>query len=152
MSIPAILLFLFSTLSPSIEGNWSADLKASTLPAGFPQLISQTMELHLVSGKLACSTERVTVEGKQTHSNFLAGFDGKRYPVKGAPDITAVSLRKYPDWLEGDFFSPNALVFSYRMYLSKDGRTLTVVSIDPITRNKLHAEIIYHKQVPTKTR
>jgi len=67
MNILAILLFSLATFSHSIEGNWSADLKASTLPAGFPQLISQTMELHLVSGKLQCSTERVTVEGKRTY-------------------------------------------------------------------------------------
>lgn len=152
MSIPVILLFLLATFSHSIEGNWSADLNASTLPAGFPQLISQTMELHLVSGKLQCSTERVSVEGKQTHSNFLAAFDGKRYPVTGTPDITAVSLKKFPDWLEGDFFSSNALVFSYRMHLSKDGNTLTVISIDPATRNRLHAKIIYHRKPAAKTR
>jgi hypothetical protein len=53
-----VLLVIALLLGPDpMMGRWKADLNASVLPAGFPQLRSQTMVLQLASGKLQCSTE-----------------------------------------------------------------------------------------------
>lgn len=89
MYIFALLLLSLMAVPPSdpIAGNWSADLAGSTLPSGFPELQSQTMELRFASGKLQCSTERVDRRGTKTHAFFAAAFDGRRYPVSGMPDI-----------------------------------------------------------------
>jgi hypothetical protein len=93
--VAVLLLYLAAASSDPIAGNWNADLGISTLPEGFPQLRSQTMELRLVAGKLQCSTERVDLRGATTRAYFMAGFDGKRYPVTGIVDIATVSLKRY---------------------------------------------------------
>jgi hypothetical protein len=127
-------------------GRWKADLNASVLPAGFPQLRSQTMVLQLVSGKLKCSTERVSLNGTKIRSDFMAAFDGKRYPVTGAPEISTVSLKQYRTFIEADFFSASTPVYSYRMSISSKDDTLIIISIDPVTRATLHARIVYRRE------
>src|SRR5690349_20611305 len=151
MHMTAVLL-LAIVLSPAPDprmGTWRADLKASTLPAGFAKLRSQKMVLHLVPGRLRCSTERVSVEGIKTRADYAAPFDGKRYPVTGLPEIATVSLHKYPAFMEADFFSATAPVFSYRIWFSNKDDMLVVISIDPATRAVLHARIVYRREPPT---
>jgi len=148
MRITAILLLAIASLpGPSgLTGDWRADLDASTLPAGFPSLRSQTMHLEQMPGKLRCVTERVTIAGTSTRAEFTAAFDGKHYPVTGIPEISGVSLHKYPEFIEADFFHDQTPVFSYRMQILKTDDSLIVVSIDPVTRKKLHARIVYRRQ------
>ena len=142
-----VLLVIALLFAPDpMMGRWQADLNDSVLPAGFPQLRSQTMELHLVSGKLQCSTERVSLEGTKTRADFTAAFDGKRYPVTGITEIATVSLHRYRTFIEADFFSASAPVYSYRMSISSKNDTLTIISIDPVTRATLHARIVYHPE------
>ena|SRR5437763_146051 len=148
MHITAILLLAIASFfaSDPMMGRWTADLNASTLPAGFPELRSQSMELRLVSGKLQCSTERVTIAGVRTRAEFTAAFDGKRYPVTGMLEIASVSLRRNGKFTEADFFSATAPVFSYLMSISSKDDTLIIKSIDPITRAELHARIVYRRE------
>jgi hypothetical protein len=102
------MLVMALLLAPDpMMGRWKADLNDSILPAGFPQLRSQTMVLQLVAGKLQCSTERVSLDGTKTRADFTAAFDGKRYPVKGTPEIATVSLRRYPTFIEADSSLPS---------------------------------------------
>jgi hypothetical protein len=147
MQITAILLLVIASLSgkDGLARNWRADLKASTLPVGFPQLRSQTMQLEQAGDKLHCVTERVTIADVRTRAEFTAPFDGKRYPVTGVPEVSAVSLRQYPNFIEADFFSRQTPVFSYRMWVSNKGDTLTIISIEPATRKELHARILYRR-------
>ena len=143
--VAVLLLYLAAASSDPMAGNWNADLRTSILPEGFPQLRSQTMELRLVAGKLQCSTERVDLRGATTRAYFVAGFDGKRYPVTGIVDIATVSVKRYTGFVEADFFSVTAPVFSYRLSISGDGKILTVVSLDPKTRRLLRARLVYRK-------
>lgn len=148
MRITAILLLTIAFLpgSSGLTGNWQADLRASTLPEGFPQLRSQTMDLEQLPDKLRCITERVAISGTRTRAEFTAAFDGKHYPVTGIPEISDVSLHKHPEFIEADFFHGQTPVFSYRMWIVKIDDSLIIVSIDPITRKRLHARIVYRRQ------
>lgn len=148
MNTTAILLLSIASLlgSSGLTGSWQADLDASTLPTGFPSLRSQTMELEQLPGKLHCVTERVTIAGVKTRAEFAAAFDGKRYPVTGIPEISTVSLHKYPEFIEANFFHDQTPIYSYRLWVVKIDDSLIVVSIDPITKKKLHARIMYHRQ------
>lgn len=140
-----LVVTLFLAADP-MTGSWKADFNDSVLPAGFPKLLSQTMVLQLGSGKLRCSTERVSLEGKKTRADFTAAFDGKRYPVTGMQEISTVSLRRYRTFIEADFFSARTPVFSYRMSMSSKDDTLIIISIDPVTRATLHARIVYRRE------
>jgi len=148
MHIITILLIVLVSIprSDSMTGMWKADLNASVLPEGFPKLRSQTMALQLAPGKIQCSTERVSLDGTKTQADFAAAFDGKRYPVRGMPEIATVSLHRYPTFIEADFFSARAPIFSYRMSISSSDDTLIIISIDPVTRATLHARIVYRRE------
>ncbi len=148
MRAATILLLSIASLAGSSElsGKWQADLGASTLPAGFPQLRSQTMDLEQLPGKLRCITERVTIAGAKTRAEFTAAFDGKHYPVTGMQEISSVSLHKYREFVEADFFSAKAPVYSYRMSISRKDDRLIIISIDPVTRATLHARIVYRRE------
>ena len=147
MRITAILLAIaFLPGSSGLTGNWQADLRASTLPEGFPQLRSQTMILKQLPGKLQCITERVAISGTRTRAEFTAAFDGKHYPVTGIAEISSVSLHKYPEFIEADFFHDQTPVFSYWLWAAKTNDSLIVVSIDPVTKKRLHARIVYHRK------
>jgi hypothetical protein len=142
-----VLLVIALLFAPDpMMGRWKADFNASVLPVGFPQLRSQTMVLQLVSGKLQCSTERVSLNGTKTRADFTAAFDGKRYPVTGIPEIATVSLHRNRTFIEADFFSARAPVYSYRMSISGKDDKLIIISIDPVTRATLHARIVYHRE------
>src|ERR1051326_1918328 len=131
MRITAILLLAIASLPgwSRLAEDWQADLGASTLPAGFPSLRSQTMHLEQMPGKLRCVAERVTVAGASTRVDFTAAFDGKHYPVIGLPEISDVSLHKYPEFIEADFFHDRTPVFSYRIWIVKIDDSLIIVSI-----------------------
>ncbi len=142
-----VLLVMALLFAPDpMMGRWKADLNTSVLPAGFPQLRSQTMVLQLVAGKLQCSTERVSLDGTKTRADFTAAFDGKRYPVRGIAETATVSLRRYPTFIEADFFSAKSPIYSYRMSISSKDDTLIIISIDPVTRATLHARIVYRRE------
>ena len=104
------------------------------------------MHLEQLPGKLRCLTERTTIAGTRTRAEFTAAFDGKRYPVTGLPEISTVSLHNGPEFIEADFFNGQAPAFSYRMWINKIDDSLIIVSIDPITKEKLHARIVYRRQ------
>jgi hypothetical protein len=57
----------------------------------------------------------------------------------------SVSLKRYTGFVEADFFSVTAPVFSYRLSVSGDGKTLTIVSLDPKTRRLLRARLVYRR-------
>jgi hypothetical protein len=59
------------------------------------------------------------------------------------PEIATVSLRRYRTFIEADFFSAKAPIFSYRMSISSSDDTLIIISIDPVTRTPLRARIVY---------
>ena len=104
------------------------------------------MDLEQLPGKLLCITERVTIAGAKTRAEFTAAFDGKHYPVTGMQEISSVSLHRYREFIEADFFSARAPVYSYRMSISSKDDTLIIISIDPVTRATLHARIVYRRE------
>jgi hypothetical protein len=145
MRITALLWLGLALSSDLLSGSWKADLGASTLPPDLAKVRSQTMQLHMESGKLQCSTERITSAGGKSRADFTASFDGKRYPVTGAANIKAVSLKRNAERIDATFYSDTAAVFRYRMEVSRGGRTLVVTSLDPATGQVLHAKVIYRR-------
>src|SRR5205085_2522635 len=135
---------LFAASDP-LTGRWAVDFKASEFPPGFPALRSQSMECSGTAGRLQCRTERVTVEGAHSQSQFTAAYDGLQYAVTGAAEISSVSLHLSGNVVDADFFFRDAPVYSYRIEPSSDARSLTIISVDTKTHAPLHAKIVYRK-------
>src|SRR5262249_27103906 len=77
-------------------GTWKLNVAKSKWSPG-PALKSQTAKIEPTDGGMKVSSDRVDSEGKQTHFEWTAKFDGKDYPVKGDANRDAVSLKKIDD-------------------------------------------------------
>ena len=81
---------------------WKLNLAKSTYSPG-PPIKGQTAKLEPVEGGMKVVSDRVEADGKTTHFEWTAKFDGKDYPVKGDPGRDAVSLKKIDDYtVKGD--------------------------------------------------
>lgn len=98
-------------------------------------------------GRLQCTIESLRTDGRKLVGTFAAAYDGKPYPVAGIPDVDQMSLRRVDEFAADATFSYGGKpVFGYRAIQSDDGRSLTVVSVDPTTRAVLTSVVVYDRQ------
>ena len=74
-------------------GAWRLDPARSTYSPGLPPK-SLVNTIQAVSGGLKVISDGIDAEGKPTHFEWTAKFDGNDYPVKGDPTRDAISIRK----------------------------------------------------------
>ena len=89
----------FAQVTPTANpmfGTWTLDSAKSRFSPG-PALRSQTAKLDAVDGGMKVVADRIESDGKATHFEWTAKFDGRDYPVKGDPGRDAVSVRKIDD-------------------------------------------------------
>ena len=68
-------------------------------------------------------------EGRPIHSEYVANYDGKNYPVTGAHDYDTVVLRLVDaSTVEGTHKRIGLVVQTVRRVVSKDGKVLTIVT------------------------
>jgi hypothetical protein len=82
-----------ASTSDPMPGTWLLDLTKSRFSPG-PAPKSQAATLTAVDGGIRVVADRVEADGKTTHFEWTAKFDGKDYPVTGDPGRDAVSVKK----------------------------------------------------------
>src|SRR5438128_8962507 len=71
-------------------------------------------------------SDRIETDGKTTHFEWTAKFDGKDYPVKGDPARDAVSVKKVDDYtLEITNKKGGKVLSTLRAVYSRDGKSRT---------------------------
>ena len=94
------------------------------------------------SGPGYSSTYALTDDGLTMSSNgqsYDAKFDGKKYPVAGDPTQTKVVVKKLaPDTVEELDYQKGKLVFTLRLKVSADGKTLHATGTDTLTHSITH--------------
>jgi len=81
----------------NMVGTWKLDSAKSKYSPG-PTPKSQVAMLEAVDGGMKVVSDRVEADGKTTHFEWTAKFDGKDYPVKGDPGRDGVSVKKVDDY------------------------------------------------------
>jgi hypothetical protein len=86
------------------------------------------------------TTYKTTADGlsmtQPSGESFTAKFDGKDYPYKGDPGITAVSLKRInANTIEETAKRNGKAISRTRLTVSPDGRTLTAISHDLSTKD-----------------
>jgi len=121
---PAIL-FAQKDAAKNMVGTWKLIPAKSTFSPG-PPIKSQLATLSAVDGGLKVVADRVEADGKMTHFEWTAKFDGKDYPVKGDPARDAVSVKKVDDYtLEITNKKGGKVLSVLRAVYSKDGKSRT---------------------------
>jgi hypothetical protein len=125
-------LLLAQAPAKNMVGTWKLDIAKSKYSPG-PTPKSQIAKLENADGGMKVVSDRVESDGKMTHFEWTAKFDGKDYPVKGDPGRDAVSVKKIDDYtLEMTNKKAGKATTMIKAVYSKDGksRTETVTGTD----------------------
>lgn len=98
------------------------------------------------SGGVRCTITSTRASGQHLTGRFTADYDGRSSPVDGIPGMDGVTLARADDnTVDATFTSRGTPVFAYHATQSNDGQTLTVTSVDPVTRAPLHSVVVYDR-------
>jgi hypothetical protein len=108
-------------------GTWKLNLARSKYNP--PELApkSQTIRRESVDGgMMKLVTDGVDAQGKATHSEYSARFDGKDYPWAGQLNADSVSLIRIDDeYYEAIWKLKGEVTITSNTVVAKDGKTLT---------------------------
>ena len=121
-------------------GNWKLNVARSKYSPGAPPK-NGTARIEAWVGGLKTITDGVDADGKVTHTEFAAKFDGKDYPYKGNPNITSISVRRIDDdtyeyTLKGKIHTVT------RSVVSKDGKSRTMTQTGTNAEGKAVANTV----------
>ena len=105
------------------------------------------MDCTAVSGKVRCVIRSVRSDGREVTGRFTAAPDGTTAPVTGIPDVDEIRLREpHPSVVDATFSLRGSPAFGYRAYRSDDGHSLTIVSVDPVSRAAATTVVVYDRR------
>ena len=108
-------------------GTWKANLAKSTYSPGPTPTVAPTITMEASAGGLRITIDGANAQGQPTHTESVAQFDSKDYPVKGAqaPNSTMALKRIDGRSFEGMSKVDGKVTLVTRVVISADGKTLT---------------------------
>ena len=130
-----------------LAGKWTLNLQRSHYGGGAEPRRQETLICQFDRDVLKCTIESVRANGRKLVGTFTAPYDGKRHPAAGIPDVDEVTLQKLDEFIADATFSYKGKpVFGYRAIRSDDGRSLTIVSVEPTTRVVQSSVVVYNRE------
>src|SRR5712692_7848558 len=114
------MIALSAQAESPFAGTWKLKLAKSKYDPG-PAPMSSTVKIEAIQDGERATVDQVDSQGRPTHTEFTAKFDGKDYPVDGDPNQDAVSNRRI------DYYS-------FETTRKKDGH-VTVINVTVISRD-----------------
>jgi len=109
-------------------GTWELNLAKSKFSPG-PAPKSQTRTYEVTGDNVKYSLTGIDAEGKPILVEYTAKYDGKDYPVTGAKDFDAISLKRVnATTADATVKKGGKVVQTSRRVVSKDGKTLTLTT------------------------
>jgi hypothetical protein len=137
-----------------LAGTWKLNVAKSKYSPG-PAPRSNTVKFESVDGGIKLLADGVDSQGKKTHNEYTAKFDGKDSPTKpmldGKPNpnaANAVSYKKIDDYTYEVTAKLNGKTLNVaRHVISKDGKTRTVTTTGTNAQGqKLNDTTVFEKQ------
>ncbi len=121
------VFMLFACSSPAEDpftGTWILNLSKSKLPPPLPR--SQVAKVRVEGDWVEITEELVTASGERMTISLKARFDGKDYPVKGAPYADSGAYERVgPRTIKGVGKKDGKVVMRETVVVSPDGKTMT---------------------------
>jgi hypothetical protein len=142
----SIALSAQTKVDPAV-GTWKLNVAKSKYSPG-PAPKSQTLKFEAWDGGLKLTTDGVDGEGKPTHSEYAAKFDGKDYPFKGNPNADAIALKRIDDYtIEATWKKGGKATITSRTVISKDGKTRTSTQTGKDAQGRdVNNTVVFEKQ------
>ena len=126
LTLSCSIMTLWAQAADPASGTWELNLAKSKFTPG-PAPKSMTRTIEVTGDELKYTTKGVGAEGQPTLVEFTAKYDGKDYPVTGAPDYDAVSLKRInAATVAGSLKKSGKVVYTVRRVVSKDGTRTTI--------------------------
>jgi hypothetical protein len=125
MLLTAVTLFVASARADQLSGTWSMNAEKSKYSPGPP---TKTLTVVVESDENNYKLEATGTggDGKPTHVQYSAQFDGKDYPASGIPNADTVSVKRIDaNTVETLQKKDGKVVMTITTKVSKDGKTRT---------------------------
>jgi hypothetical protein len=129
-------------------GTWQLNLAKSNYSPG-PAPKNQTLKIEAWGDDgVRYAADGVGADGKPTHSEFEAKYDGKNYPFKGNPDADRLSYKRIDaNTLEATTTLKGKNATAIKVVVSADGKTRTVTQTGTNAQGQaLHVTSVYERQ------
>jgi hypothetical protein len=145
-----VAAFVFGAAAPSqsvsdaLTGKWELNLARTHYGGGAEPRQRESFVCRLAGAVLTCTIDSVRERGQHVRGGFTAAYDGAPGPTRGMPDMDHVRLHRVSTTISDATFMFNGhAVFAYRAVRSADGKSLTITSVEPVTRAVLNSVVVY---------
>jgi hypothetical protein len=122
----ALAVIIIAADDPFV-GTWKLDVAKSKLPGPPPK--SDILKITADANTYKWAFETVDQEGKTANAVWSGTYDGKPHPYKGNADSDSIiSKRTDANTLDVSFMKGGKAVGTGQSIVSKDGKTLTLIS------------------------
>lgn len=130
-----------------LVGEWRLNLGRTHYGPGVDVRRSERLTCASEGSRVRCVIRSVRANGKELVGRFAAAIDGAGSPVTGIPGVDEVRLSRPSNaLLDATFLSGGKPVFGYRALQSEDGRSLMIISVDPVSRVALTTVVVYDRR------
>jgi hypothetical protein len=128
-------------------GDWQLNLSRTHYGPSVDRRRRERMTCTAEADKVRCVIRSIRSDGRELTGQFTASLDAAAGPVTGIPDLDEVQLRRTSASLvDATFLFRGQPVFGYRAYQANDGRSLMIVSVDPVTRTAATTVVVYDRR------
>jgi hypothetical protein len=147
--VVSVLVFTAGVMAADNNvGTWQLNLAKSNYSPG-PAPKSQTLKIEAWGDDgVKYAADGVGADGKPTHTEFEAKYDGNDYPFKGNPDADLLSYKRIDaNTLEATTTLMGKNKTAVRVVVSADGKTRTVTQTGTNAQGQaLNISSVYEKQ------
>ena len=129
-AVASLLVVLSAALQTQGTGNphvgtWKMNVAKSTFSPGFVPPKSDIAKIEAVGAGQKVTVDQVAADGRITHREYTANYDGKDYPITGSNNDTVALTRIDARTIQSVFKRAGSVTATQIAVVSADGKTLT---------------------------
>jgi hypothetical protein len=150
MFLAAVAVFIAGRTVLAAD-NWLGTWKLNTAKSKYspgPMPKSQTLKQEAWEGGMKLTTDGTDADGKTTHAEYAAKYDGKDYPWKGNPNADMISVKRIDDnSYETVWKLKGKVTITSKTTVSRDGKSRTTTQTGTDAQGKtVNNVVVYDKQ------
>ena len=148
IALASVLVFGAVAFADNNVGTWKLNVAKSSFSPG-PGPKSQTLKIEAWGDDgLKYTADGVGPDGKPSHAEFQAKFDGKDVPFKGNPDADTLAYKRIDaNTLQATTKLKGKTTITAKVVVSKDGKTRTVTQTGTDAQGRtVKSVFVYERQ------
>jgi hypothetical protein len=130
-----------------LAGRWELNVARTHYGGGADPRQREAFICTTTAAGVDCTIESTRSDGRVVVGGFAGTYGGAPAPTRGIPGVDHVRLARIDASIaDATFTSQGRPVFAYRAVRSADGRSLTIISVDPDSRAVLNSVVVYDRR------